>query len=158
MVTETQAAWAAGFFDGEGCVSLHLHTKRSGQQYPAVAIILTQKDRRPLDFFHALFGAKETISVVHRTIHKRPYFRVVYSGRRAAEVLRVLRPYLTLKGEVADVALALQQDIESLSPSERAAGLPPERLSARLALIDRAKWFNTGRWAAAETKSRGTLQ
>lgn len=156
MVTAVQAAWAAGFFDGEGCVSLHLHTKKSGYQYPMVQIIMAQKDRRPLDAFHALFGAVETIGVVTRK--GRPYFRLTYSGRRAALVLETLRPYLTLKAEVADVALELQRSINGISRAERAAGLPADVRQYREGLIARGKWLNSGRWAAAETKPTSTVQ
>lgn len=158
MATATELAWAAGFFDGEGCVSLHLHTKKSGYQYAALAVIVVQKDRRPIDYFHALFGAVETINITRRGPKRRAYWRLVYSGKRAAEVLTALLPYLILKRDVVDVALELQRDIDRFSLKDRAAGLSPETVTYRCALIDRAKWLNSGRWAAAETKSSDTLQ
>ena len=34
MLSETELAWAAGFFDGEGCVCITFHsTVRSGKRY-----------------------------------------------------------------------------------------------------------------------------
>jgi len=105
MERALQLAWAAGFFDGEGCVSLHLHSKAPGQQYPMVQIILVQKDRRPIEYFHAIFGARERVGITRRGPQKRPYYRLTYGGQNAARVLTDLLPYLTLKRDVAEVAL-----------------------------------------------------
>jgi len=156
MATATDYAWAAGFFDGEGCVSLGERTRRPGQTYPGLSVIVVQKDRRALDQFYAIFNSTEKISVVTRTHFKRPYYRLSLSGNRAVEVLTAMLPYLTVKREVALVGLALQQSINEHSRSVRASGLPAEVLEYRRSLIVKAKWLNTGRWAAATTKSRGS--
>ena len=48
MGKETELAWAAGFFDGEGC------TFSNGKDYPRM--VAAQMDRRPLDRLHAAVG------------------------------------------------------------------------------------------------------
>lgn len=155
METATDYAWAAGFVDGEGCVSLHLHTRRPGTKYPLVQLIVVQKDRRPLDHLQVIFGANETIGTTRRGPKHRTYYRLVFSGRRAAEVLTKLLPHLILKRDVAIVGLALQASIDEYSRRDRALGQITDVVWIYCrSLIAQAKWLNSGRWAAAETKSR----
>jgi hypothetical protein len=150
MASQTQYAWAAGFSDGEACVSLQ---RQKG--YYCVRFHLVQKDIRPLEHFKAIFELDETIHVVHQNHHKRDYFRLTVSGKRAAEILTLMLPYLTLKREVAEVAIELSRTMESVSYAERLAGLTTDEKAKRELLYQRAKWLNSGRWAAAETKPRG---
>ena len=56
---DTELAWAAGFFDGEGCILLH--TSKGGKthgtnkwRYPHLHV--RQVDRRPLDRFRKALG------------------------------------------------------------------------------------------------------
>ncbi len=44
-------AWAAGFFDGEGCFNTHKRAKADSHKYVAT---LGQVDRRALDRFHQI--------------------------------------------------------------------------------------------------------
>lgn len=108
-----------------------------------------------MEHFKAIFELEESIHVVHQNHHKRDYFRLTVSGKRAAEVLTLMLPYLTLKREVAEVAIDLSRAMESVSYVERLAGLTNAEKMKRGALYQRAKWLNSGRWAAAETKPSG---
>lgn len=152
MATQTDYAWAAGFFDGEGCVSLH--TQRT---FTVLRLVLVQKDIRPLEHFKAIFESSERIGTTRRADRKHTYYRLTYSGDRAADVLQKMLPYLTLKREVAQVGLDLQANVNANKFRYGCSGMPPELKLQRAALVDRAKWLNTGRWAAAETKPSGPL-
>src|SRR5258708_5563298 len=147
MSEQTQYAWAAGFFDGEGCVSLH----RQGR-WTCARIILVQKDIRPLEQFRSIFDCTEMLSVVTRRNRRNHYYRLVISGRKAADVLTKMLPYLTLKRAVAEVALDLQSRVDSQGGYNRWSVMSDEELAVRNALVEKAKWLNSGRWAAAETK------
>lgn len=46
-----ELAWAAGFFDGEGCISL-----ANRKTKPSLRVSVCQMDRRPLDRFHKALG------------------------------------------------------------------------------------------------------
>lgn len=48
-----EEAWAAGFFDGEGCVSVRRGRNRRYGNY--LRLTITQADRRPLDRFQRTF-------------------------------------------------------------------------------------------------------
>ena len=149
MSEQTQYAWAAGFFDGEGCVSLH-----SQDRWTCARIIMAQKDIRPLEHFRSIFQLTEKISHDTRK-HKtgvKVYYRLVVSGRSAADVLTKMLPYLTLKRDVAEVALDLQARVDATGPRNKWNPLPDAEIEARKALVGKAKWLNSGRWAAAETK------
>lgn len=146
MATETEKAWAAGFFDGEGCVNIRINPNR---RWHTLTIILAQKDRRPLARFQEIFGNQEKIGITW----KRPYYRLTLCGTRAGAVLREMWPYLVLKREVAAVGIQLQESLEQFSRRDRAKGaLTPAVIGHRHELAEQVKWFNTGRWAAAETK------
>lgn len=153
MSEQTQYAWAAGFFDGEGCVSLH----RQGR-WTCVRIILVQKDIRPMERFMATFGCAETLSVVTRRNRTNHYYRLVISGRKAADVLTKMLPYLTLKRDVAEVALDLQARVDRIGLANRWAPLSNDEVAYRQSLVEKAKWLNSGRWAAATTKPTDPLQ
>ena len=158
MATQTDYAWAAGFVDADGCISLHPQ-RLNGYTSPIVQLIIVQKDIVGLEHFRAIFDGKEKISPVYR--HKKTfmYWRLVFSTKRAAHVLQLILPYLVLKREVAQVALELQNDIDTRSPWQQGkigrgykAAFPPEVLAYRRSLHERAKWLNSGRWAAATTE------
>lgn len=152
MSGQTDFAWAAGFFDGEGCINLS-HQGR----YHVVRLILVQKDIRPLQRFVEVFQCSEKIGTVTRTTWKRPYYRLTMSGGRACDVLQKMLPYLTLKRDVAMVALDLQATMEKYTAKERSAGLPDSEIEYRKTLVAKAKWLNSGRWTASTTERDGSV-
>ena len=154
MASERQYAWAAGFFDGEGCVSLHTAKK---DQFTCLRIILVQKDIRPLEYFRDVFQRDEKINHVYRHNRRHVYFRLVISGQRAAGVLRCMLPYLVLKRDVAEVALEFQSSVDEHRLKYGKVGMPPSVKQERQAFVEQVKWLNSGRWAAAETKPSDPL-
>lgn len=135
MVTETDYAWAAGFVDGDGCISLYLHSGVR-HKYANVAVIVVQKDISPLEHFKVVFGVDNKIGVTRRGKHT--YFRLSINGQSAKPVLEKMLPYLVLKKTVAETALAL---------------LASKDEAHKVELIKKGMYLNSGRWAAAETKS-----
>lgn len=150
MSKQAQYAWAAGFTDGEGCISIQ---RQKG--YFCVRFHLVQKAAEPLEFFRKVFELTESLHTVTRKDRRHPYYRLTVSGKRAAEILRLMLPHLTLKREVAEVAIELSDAMESLSAKERSAGISDTERARRQALYEQARWFNSGRWAAATTKPSG---
>ncbi|HKT90082.1 MAG TPA: LAGLIDADG family homing endonuclease [Candidatus Sulfotelmatobacter sp.] len=150
MATETDYAWAAGFFDGEGCVSIY-----SQKRYTCARVHIVQKDIRPLIRMSKMFGERERIGSVKRADRRHTYYRLTFSGQRAADVLEKMLPYLSLKREVAMLALQLQESVNKFSVKERTNVLPDSEMAYRRSLSEKAKWLNSGRWAAATTKPSG---
>lgn len=103
MSMETELAWAAGFFDGEGCTFLNRHKvthydrpNRPTNYVSSPTITIAQVDRRALDRFVAAVGVgKVSGPYVPRTPKSNPYFKCAIAGRdRVCAVLTKMWPYL----------------------------------------------------------------
>jgi hypothetical protein len=98
---ETERAWAAGFFDGEG--SLYLTRPKESSNWRGVSLYLPQASRDELPDtllrFHRAIGGLGTISGPHppRSPWSRlPQYHWQTSGRHSASaVLRILWPSLS---------------------------------------------------------------
>jgi LAGLIDADG endonuclease len=114
MPTSERLAYLAGFFDGEGHISLAKRLTRKKHKNGTVCeyqrhqlqIAVSQKTREPLDLFVKEFGG----SLVHKT-HLRSYDKVqvwrwdwVLSTAAAVAALKAMRPYLIVKASQADIA------------------------------------------------------
>lgn len=101
--------WAAGLFDGEGCISL---SQRSPQRFNGainynytVILKVTMCHRPTVERLHRMFGA----GTIHRQrVQKSHYSRpwIWFCNRTNAEfVLRQIRPWLFTKASEADLAM-----------------------------------------------------
>lgn len=79
MTDEQLIIWAAGFFDGEGCVNIsvssRVFTRKSGaryeQEYYGLHGIICQREKEPLEHLHRLFGGH----LFPYEIHGNQYYR-----------------------------------------------------------------------------------
>ena len=116
-------AWAAGFFDGEGSVSL-LWSKRKANKnvWWRLQVTVVNCDRRALERFVEVVGEGRLYTrrpqEGHRTIH---YLRS--SDAVAERILRRLQSHLVSKKEVVDLALE-SRELGQRKPYER---IPEER-------------------------------
>jgi len=89
--TIEQVAWAAGLFEGEGCISQTTHRK------PRLFISMTDKDviNKFIDIVEA-----GNMCVRNRT-HENPNFKIQWQWQiqKASEVNRILRMFLPHLGE-----------------------------------------------------------
>lgn len=109
---EDDLAWAAGFFDGEGCTSVH----RQEGQPSYVRVSVAQKDLRPLERFKSAVG--EVGGIDNRDlINASGAHQWRVCGSKALEVLSLLWPYLS--------APKLEQAERVME--ECGASLPPPR-------------------------------
>jgi len=102
MTTQTELAWLAGFADGEGSIQINYNRARD---FYALRFTLTQKDQTVLINIQNQFGGVLAIS------GKGPHvwYRLVWSTRQAAELLRLLMPFLVVKRTQAELALRFQE-------------------------------------------------
>lgn len=136
--------WAAGFFDGEGCISLYRsppgeYGRKSWTH--ALKVIVNQKARRPLRKLQEMFP-NSTL----RYIASHDYHDWTIHSRHAVEFLQAVMPYLLVKKYEAELALAFQ---ELLEKTRQPAGvqLDGEDVAARdayyWALREAKKGINT---------------
>lgn len=106
MTRQEKIIWAAGFFDGEGCIGVdHNKIKRTYKttgryvEYNNFQLRLqvAQKVREPLDILVELFGG----IVKPKKIHGSVYFHWELYNQKAFECVLRLFPYLVVKREAA---------------------------------------------------------
>jgi len=106
--------WCAGFFDGEGSICIP-YGKRKGRVGTAAGqywlqVNVTQNQRAPLDALKQRFGGR--VNVLSQPPDKkltRPIWRWTIDADKAAAFLREVRPFLRIKGVVADIGLEFQE-------------------------------------------------
>lgn len=108
--TEADKAYAAGFFDGEGFVTIGFMSSKArtrGTTY-TMRIGAGQNDPTPLLWLRDRWGgsvrALKRKTVAHNVPHKWDC-----CSRMAAAFLRDVRPYLLVKGPRADIAIRFQE-------------------------------------------------
>jgi hypothetical protein len=105
-------AYAAGLFDGGGCVSIVRQKNsesRHGYVYRLVTSI-TQNNLKSLMDFQSLAGVEGRIyQIPRRGSANCDSYSLKYDGKAAAELLQHLRPFLLRKLDEANVALLFQR-------------------------------------------------
>ena len=128
-------AWAAGFFDGEGSIGIY---ERNQGRYSRLTSDISQRDPRPLLIFKEMFGGN-----IRKWDDRRGDNAVIWhwtiSSRRAAIALETMLPYLILKRERAELALAYQK---LMKYEKRNYGLTQEDLEARRIIRDEMRLLN----------------
>lgn len=118
---DTDLAYTAGFFDGEGCISI----SKNG----AVDLRIVNTAKNVLLKIQSIFGG----SITDRTqkVNKRQYAYSIY-GNNAIEFLKLIRPYLLDKAKQADTILeyySIRNDIQTISiPKTRGRYSNPDRV------------------------------
>jgi hypothetical protein len=97
-------AWAAGFFDGEGCVFGYEGIQPNGCRRFTFGVAVVQVMRGPLERFVEHWGGSIRARPQSNPEH-RQQFRWEVKGAGAAGFLEDVLPYLTVKQPVALVAL-----------------------------------------------------
>lgn len=101
---DTDIAWAAGFFEGEGhvkCAKRH-NVKRTDRYF---SITVAQVHREPLDKLQHIFGGKVYGPYGPYATNKQPYFNYTAYGKEALDAVSEMMPYLYRKGEQCKVAV-----------------------------------------------------
>ncbi|MDG6938498.1 MAG: hypothetical protein JRN42_08200 [Nitrososphaerota archaeon] len=146
------AGYLAGFLDSEGCIEI-------SKEECGIRIRLANTHRPTLDAIHERlgFGRIEEYRRPQKSHYKRLFIYAVSNAPDVERFLRLVRPYVSIKAEKADRALAIigiqRQRMEDLD----------ERNRQVLALIDEgvlqkeiAKRFNISQSLVSRIKSGHT--
>ena len=110
MTAECSVAWAAGIFDGEGCVSIGCVPPSKRKDIVNPSYRLTLKVTMGCEETVCCFGTvvEQGSFQTHQPTSKKvnASYSWVAMSRKAESILKLLRPYLVTKAREADVALA----------------------------------------------------
>ena len=111
--------YAAGFFDGEGCVNLTTYGKN---RQVNIRVYLINTDADILRLFQCHFGGRLGAPRVSKEGWKA-FRNLVWTGVAAIDFLRIIQPFVILK--VAQIKLALEYWDFARSPkADRCEWLP----------------------------------
>jgi len=149
-------AYVAGIVDGEGHIGINPSSPGAFKltwSYSAQMTIVNT-DARLMTWLVATFGSSVACHNPHRPGHWKLTYAWHLSGENLRRFLLAIRPYLLIKGEQADLALALfdlrktkplSKDIGVRKGAGRSAGRrpnDPEYVEAAQALYDRIRPLN----------------
>jgi hypothetical protein len=101
MNKHEKAVYAAGYFDGDGTITL----LRQYEGYLYLRIAVVSGDSGSLAIFSELFGG-DVATEKHKNVN-RPLFAWRMNGRHAQAALKILYPFLIAKRTKAKAALGL---------------------------------------------------
>ena len=100
----TDKAWAAGLFDGEGCIMIKRDYNKLRVTF-SLRLILTNNHVGALEKFKTIVGGIGSIRQWSRDGRKNPTWDWRVASKQAEFVLKLLLPYLVVKHEQAELAL-----------------------------------------------------
>lgn len=136
--------YAAGFFDGEGSVSISYLANKTGRGWWRVVAVVAQNDRRPLDALKERWGG---FIGERRTPEGRTHFDWRVTTKLAHLFFEEIRPYLIVKAEAVDIALSFREGIGENIVGK--AGMTPEEHERRMALREQLRLVNGKRGRVA---------
>jgi len=106
MSREISAEYIAGFFDGEGSVSIHKGNRLKPNDW-RMAVQISQVDGPVLFFLHGKFGGylKNITRKTNFVKSAQPIWRWQVSLRKAEAFLRWIDPHVVIKRKQVDLAL-----------------------------------------------------
>ena len=157
VVSEIDWARLAAYVDGAGTIMIAKTNVKKGTksaQY-VLTLIVANTDPRLMcwlcDTFtgHALFShsAQSRMAQQYRVVKRKTCFSWRQFEERAAEIIRHIMPYLIMKRDQAEIALAYREIRKS---GVRGRRVTPENLDAREALRLEMRALNSGDWERQE--------
>jgi len=142
-LTKWEKAYAAGLFDGEGCVCVYMRKSGTahGRKDRALRtnLIITGTDLRPLQWLQERWQGSVKIWTP-RPNHKAVGAWRVFSNQ-ADIFARDIRPYLLVKAEQLDLWMEARKMM--YSPGFMPGGLPEDEVAARRALVAKVSAMKT---------------
>jgi hypothetical protein len=117
---EDELAYLAGFFDGEGCISISRSQRRGGPQNLTLTLYITNHNATPLKLAQKIFGGS-ILTRLPKVAHRRRLVSYVLClhGFRAGEFLSATLPWLTVKREQAEAAILFAETFSSAWKEEK---------------------------------------
>jgi len=107
LTINEKVAYAAGFFDGEGCVRISAYKMRNGSTNYLLKVTVKQTNRAPLLFLQEMFGGFITEERRSSTVKRCWVWNIAYG--KCAEFLEKVLPALQVKFVEAAIGLFFQE-------------------------------------------------
>lgn len=119
MSNLTDRAWAAGFFDGEGCLGLYKGRGASGVTTYVPRLVVSGTNREVLDHLVTLIGGKVAEKSHQHEGWAQGYQLQIHAAAAIREALERMLPFLMLKRAEAEILLDFCISVTS-KPSSKA--------------------------------------
>lgn len=143
-MTSAEKAYAAGLFDGEGCIVIsHRAQGQRGRVY-GLRVQVCMSSEPTIQWLSQRFGGScRPVNAPSRTGRgRKPVWVWAVNSRRAERFLCAIRPYMVTKAAEADVALAFQSRL-TLAGVGR-GGMSEAEHDVRLGMVDQLKALRHG--------------
>lgn len=133
-------AYAAGLIDGEG----YIRIRQAGTSYQVqLKIGMTDRGLPALKRMQRLYGGAIDNEKRSRGNQRPDVYTWRMNGSAASGVIRKVQPFLTIKAAQAEIALSLQDMIDSADRRGNRQAVWTEDMRSRAALMDeRMRWEN----------------
>jgi len=128
--TIPQAAYLAGLIDGEGSIMLYRRGEGS-----AMRLTIANTFKPVLEWCRAVSGVGNIVMTNRDNAKHKPGGTWLVNSQAACSILEQVRPYLRIKAEQADLAMAFQRKLKV--PAEKALKEWQEQWRQRLCLMNR---------------------
>jgi hypothetical protein len=128
-LTQAQAAYLAGFVDGEG--SILMHGRGTGV---ALRLSVANTNLAVLEWCRSMTGVGNIVSRVRVNARHKAVHQWMVNSQAAQSVLEQIEPFLIIKTEQARLAIAFQSKLKI--PAEKAAKEWQEQWRQRLGAMN----------------------
>lgn len=141
--------YIAGFFDGEGYIQIakKAPNSKSGAPYWLVAS-MANTHRGVLDEIAKITGGNVVFHNGVKRGQHHPHYRLTFYSLQALTFLKVIQPYLIIKREEADLAIAFCEHLKSKHYGHK---LTPEEMAIRHDYYVKMKIHKGSRYIADNT-------
>lgn len=154
MNIETTLAYLAGMIDGDGFITI-TRSVRKGREYFGAQVGISGTRAEPHYLAASIWGGK-----IHRYEPSNPLHRAQFQwqrmGKKAVEVINAIYPYLLVKKEHAELAVALHDHVRNAREADPFPWFGPDfdPLIGMRAMRERMIELNQSRNRVGKRKAR----
>lgn len=95
--------WFAGFFDGEGCVSIH----ENGDGLPRISVSVGQSEPVALTLISIRFGSSRDLVEKYSKKFNRKFYMLQWSGKTALPILECIKDHVVIKRRQVELGIEM---------------------------------------------------
>lgn len=140
--------YAAGFFDGEGCVGIYRRKMPASTRPHSVSIRIINTNPLPLQFIQKNFGGSIG---AHRPknpeFNRKPTWQWRIGGEAGYEFLRSILPFLIVKAREVELCIAFRDLKKRCGGRATMERITPENLKSRIKFAYEVASLKKRAWA-----------